>query len=655
MRRLGDWRVPGGPRLREALDLALERRDAGCGVGRLPRVGCLEPSARALGLGERRGETRPLGALAPQRLVEAGARRRFGRQTVALGLERGDGLAKPVALGREALELRGHAGRVGVPLATGGGRVGELAAQAADLAVEPVVALPRLVEPGGRLPERILEPCALVGGSRERGFELQDLRLRARRFVLERFDDVRASRELGAHRRGVAGGRGKHTRGVVRRHRLPGARAACSRLPLLAQAALLRERRAELLRGLLVRPLALTRRRDPSRRRLLRVGQPCRQRLDLPLLLGLARGGGRRRLRPRLAGRRELGARRVRELARLGRAGLDRGEPARLLAALGRRAAERLGEPRPRTLCLGERGRERRHLLGHAPHPGEVRREPGAVGGRRIEGASEALDLGRPRRDLGCEPLVVGQELVASRGHAGGRDDGSGFRHLGAAPVPARRLDHRGQIAEHGLQRTDVALFKRARRGRNEDQAADRCRPGVQRHAGDRAHRRRRFHQPRHVSIARGALDQIRAAVHEPVERHVPRRGVAAADRSEPPTSFVREADLRCQAEDVLPGVVETERAGVRTALLEQRAQRRLERLLRRPRGRDLRQTLREARGPRADGPRRLGGHSARPHSTLAEHRHGLDLGSRGATGVPPAGPRAVARRGSAARRPSRN
>src|SRR5439155_1643884 len=85
---------------------ALERRDAGCGVGRLPRVGCLERSARALGLGERRGETRPLGALAPQRLVEAGARRRLGRQTVALGLERGDGLAKPVALGREALERR---------------------------------------------------------------------------------------------------------------------------------------------------------------------------------------------------------------------------------------------------------------------------------------------------------------------------------------------------------------------------------------------------------------------------------------------------------------------------------------------------------------------------------------------------------------------
>src|SRR5256885_7329495 len=34
-------------------------------------------------------------------------------------------------------------------------------------------------------------------------------------------------------------------------------------------------------------------------------------------------------------------------------------------------------------------------------------------------------------------------------------------------------------------------------------------------------------------------------SVHEPVERHVPRRGVAAADRSEPPTSFVRKADLR--------------------------------------------------------------------------------------------------------------
>ena len=141
----------------------------------------------------------------------------------------------------------------------------------------------------------------------------------------------------------------------------------------------------------------------------------------------------------------------------------------------------------------------------------------------------------------------------------------------------------------------------------------------------------------------------------EPVERHVPRRGVASADRSEPPTSFVRKADLRRQAEDVLPGVVETERAGVRTALLEQRAQRRLERLLRRRLGRDLRQTLREARGPRANGPRRLGGHSARPRSTLTEHRHGLDLCSQGATGVPPAGPRAVARRRSAARRPSRN
>src|SRR5207245_9211519 len=129
------------------------------GLGTLPAVACAERRPRALGLGERPGETRPLGALAPQRLVEAGARRRLGRQTVALGLERGDGLAKPVALGREALELRGHAGRVGVPLATGGGRGGELAAQAADLALEPVVALPPLVEPGGRLPERILEPC----------------------------------------------------------------------------------------------------------------------------------------------------------------------------------------------------------------------------------------------------------------------------------------------------------------------------------------------------------------------------------------------------------------------------------------------------------------------------------------------------------------
>src|SRR5256885_15745504 len=121
-------------------------------------------------------------------------------------------------------------------------------------------------------------------------------------------------------------------------------------------------------------------------------------------------------------------------------------------------------------------------------------------------------------------------------------------------------------------------------------------------------------------------------SVHEPVERHVPRRGVAAADRSEPPTSFVRKADLRRQAEDVLPGVVETERAGVRTALLEQRAQRRLERLLRRRLRRDLRQTLREAPGPRANGPRRLGGHRGPPPPTLAEQRAGLGLRGRSGT-----------------------
>src|SRR5205823_3627975 len=93
-------------------------------------------------------------------------------------------------------------------------------------------------------------------------------------------------------------------------------------------------------------------------------------------------------------------------------------------------------------------------------------------------------------------------------------------------------------------------------------------------------HGRRRLDQPGDVAVPRGALDEIGAAVHEAVERHVPRRRVGAPHVAQAAAALLGEADLRDQAENPMALIEEAERAGLRAARLEDGAQRGLERVL---------------------------------------------------------------------------
>jgi len=292
----------------------------------------------------------------------------------------------------------------------------------------------------------------------------------------------------------------------------------------------------------------------------------------------------------------EVGDRARRRTLGRGTRGLERRLGTRPRGALGRRGLERRGQPRPLALGARQRGGERFGALRVPLRLLEISGQPRPVGRRELEGRAQAIGvtaarrelggehgaLGAPRRHLAAQLLAVGHE----RRHLGSRlGDRSGDRRprradrLDGAPAP-HRLDHRRQLAERALERAHVALRERARRESDQHEAADRRRSGVQRDTRDGAHRRRMLDQARDVAVARHALDQVGAAVQEPVERHVPRRRVGAARVAQAAAALLGKADLRDQTEEPLPLVEEAEGAGLRPARLQDGAQRGLERIL---------------------------------------------------------------------------
>ena len=156
----------------------------------------------------------------------------------------------------------------------------------------------------------------------------------------------------------------------------------------------------------------------------------------------------------------------------------------------------------------------------------------------------------------------------------------------------------------------DVALAERPRGDGDEDQAADRTGAGMERDADDRAHRAGRLDERRHVAVLRGAIDQVRTPVDESVERDVPARRGTAADGTELPAPLVRQPHLGGEAQEILAGIEEAERARRGATLRHDRAQRRLEHVLRRHACCDLAESLSKASA--------LGG-----DSQLHSHRHG--------------------------------
>src|SRR5581483_9834681 len=149
--------------------------------------------------------------------------------------------------------------------------------------------------------------------------------------------------------------------------------------------------------------------------------------------------------------------------------------------------------------------------------------------------------------------------------------------------------------------------------------------------------------EARDVAIAARALDQVRAAVEQPVERHVPARRVAAADAAQRTAALVREPALRGEAEEAVALIEEADRARPGAGRFEHHLERPLERLLgRRHRRRHLAEPVAERRWTRA-GPRGardgLDGRERAPAARLAEdgHRRGS---SNGRAGVWPPAPR---------------
>ena len=117
----------------------------------------------------------------------------------------------------------------------------------------------------------------------------------------------------------------------------------------------------------------------------------------------------------------------------------------------------------------------------------------------------------------------------------------------------------------------------------------------MERDAHDGPHRAGRIDQRRHVAVLRGAVDQVGTTVEEAVERDVPAGRDTAPYATELPASFVRQPHLGGETQQILAGIEEAERAGRGAALRHDRAQRRLEHVLRRCVRCDLAQSLGKA------------------------------------------------------------
>src|SRR5207247_1792500 len=146
--------------------------------------------------------------------------------------------------------------------------------------------------------------------------------------------------------------------------------------------------------------------------------------------------------------------------------------------------------------------------------------------------------------------------------------------------APAGGLDHAGQLAQRLGERADLLLGDPLWGDRDQDDARDRCRAGVERHAGDGRDRGGRLDQRRYVAVLGRALDQVDAAVEQAVERHVPSGHAAAAYLAQALAALVREPHLCGQAEELVTLIEQAEGAGAGTARLEHGGERGLEHVL---------------------------------------------------------------------------
>ena len=386
-----------------------------------------------------------------------------------------------------------------------------------------------------------------------------------------------------------------------------------------------------------------------------RIIPPRERRLELTLetldLLLRAGGAVALALRQRLA-RRERGP----GLVRLG----HRGGPCRLRLArrrqglfegttIGRlprcrraaRLAPGLGQPplqlgHPRTL-RGERALGLGETAGQAidlgiarPRLAALEGQPlGARGARLLEGGegggeTRALALGRREggdQELDALGLARLSPVRGRRRRRRGRR--CGRRRAAALRPAAHRLDHLDELLDRRIEGADVALRDALRRERDEHQAPERHRTRVERQTHHRAHGRGRLAERRDVAVLRGAVDEVRAAIQEAVEGHVPARHVAAAHAPQAAAAFVGQAHFGGEPEKLLARIEEAECAGPDRAHLDHRRERRLERVLGRNRlGRDGLQALADVRQRRAGrAARRPPGGAGRRSGALAIRR----------------------------------
>src|SRR5439155_918529 len=186
---------------------------------------------------------------------------------------------------------------------------------------------------------------------------------------------------------------------------------------------------------------------------------------------------------------------------------------------------------------------------------------------------------GQRRRQTRPLPLRLGQRrhqrlhprglaLVALRRGAGERERRGGRRRR-RRRAPAGGLDHARQLAQRLGERADLLLGDPLWGDRDQDDARDRCRAGVERHAGDGRDRGGRLDQRRYVAVLGRALDQVDAAVEQAVERHVPPGHAAAAYLAQALAAVVREPHLCGQAEELVTLIEQAEGAGAGAARLE--------------------------------------------------------------------------------------
>jgi hypothetical protein len=198
--------------------------------------------------------------------------------------------------------------------------------------------------------------------------------------------------------------------------------------------------------------------------------------------------------------------------------------------------------------------------------------------------------------------LRRGRGPRADRRHLRGRRD--------RRRAEADRLDQRDELADRRPEVADVALGEHPSTGRDDEQAAERGVTLIQRQADDRADQRGALDERRHVAVLRRAVDEVRAPVEEAVQRHVPAGDVPAAHAAEAAAALVGEVALGGEPQELLPLVEEADGAPRAAGRLDDPAQRRLERVLRRRRLADDRlQALgglvglvRRRRGPRPSG-----------------------------------------------------